>query len=153
MRLLVILNLILAGAANAHTHSMRLVESPFALGEGLPRATLLRDYERIDATRPGLTLPVAMVVGGVVGMGGGVASGIFGMIFSIVGSGDAAAGFLTLGVVLLVAGIGLVAFGISWIIETSADRAAADARLGELKQQLERADTVAPQPAFRLASF
>lgn len=142
-----------SAAAGQVPRAMRLVDSPY-VGEGESRVTLLAEYERIEAARPGYLAPVGMIVGGVLGMGGGVASGFFGLLFAFLGSGDAAAGFFVLGILAVAAGIGLVIYGIVKTVTTGRERSRVDARLSELQERLERVGSrPAPQPTFELISF
>jgi hypothetical protein len=104
-------------------------EGPILNYEGWSRAQLRVEYERIEKIRPGVFLPVTMII---VGLSGGAISGIVlaSQLTSFFGVVVMVAAGLTVGIVI---GVGLAIIGTILLVRLSPERRALGKQLDEIE--------------------
>jgi hypothetical protein len=99
------------------------------------REDLVKEYNRLDAERPSLALPIGLMVTGGVGAIIGLYCAFFGLVLSAAGS--ASSTLYIVAAVLGLAGVGLLVSGIVTLLGALHDRRSMSAEMDRIKERLD----------------
>jgi hypothetical protein len=99
------------------------------------RDQLVKEYNRLDAERPSLAMPIILMVTGAVSFVIGIYCGLFGLVLSAAGSSSST--LLIVAAVFGLAGIGLLISGIVLLMGTLHDRRQMSSEMDRIKEQLD----------------
>lgn len=109
------------------------------------REELLAEYNRLEADRPSVAMPIALMATGVVALVVGLYCGLFGLVLSAAGSSSST--LLIVAAVAGLAGLGLLLSGIVLLIGALHDRRAMGTEMDRIQEQLhDRSPGIQPGP-------